>query len=142
MLYSELAYEIAKKAHKDQKDKAGVAYIHHSETVASMMRTDIEKAVAYLHDVIEDTNITLDVLQKQGFSKDILNAVDAITKRKGEDYSDYLERVASNKIAKVVKLADMKHNSDLSRFENPSAVDIKRSEKYKLSIEKLHKIDN
>lgn len=131
MSYSELAYEIAKKAHLGQKDKAGTDYILHPETVAGMVDSDIEKSVAYLHDVVEDTPITLEMLEAEGFPSEIIVAIDAITKRKGEDYEKYLQRVLENPIALRVKLADMLHNSDVTRFQNPSEDDYKRAEKYK-----------
>ncbi|MEG1506685.1 MAG: GTP pyrophosphokinase [Erysipelotrichaceae bacterium] len=140
MLYSELAYEIAKQAHMGQKDKAGVDYIHHPETVASMMETDIEKSVAYLHDVVEDTTITLEMLKAKGFSNEVINAVNAITKRAGEEYNEYLHRVAENPIAFKVKLADMKHNSNLNRFENPTSENVEKAKSYKRKIQDLKKI--
>ena len=79
----EIAYKIAKNAHKGQIDRAGVDYIKHPETVASFVTTDEEKIVAYLHDVIEDTNVTLKELKTYGFSEAILEAIDIITKKKG-----------------------------------------------------------
>lgn len=110
------AHEVAKKAHFGQTDRAGIDYIKHPETVASFVTTDEEKAVAYLHDVIEDTTLTLLDLKKEGFSKNIIEAVDILTKKKGQDYQSYLNLVKTNELARVVKLADLRHNSDLTRL--------------------------
>lgn len=97
------------------------------------MSTDEEKAVAYLHDVVEDTNISLEDLRKI-FSSNIVEAIDAITKRENETYEDYLKRVSMNKIARKVKISDMLHNMDLTRLEKITKKDIERTNKYKSSI--------
>ena len=124
---SEKAYEIAKKAHLGQVDKAGEDYIKHPE-----------KAVAYLHDVIEDTELTLEDLGEYGFSKEVIEAVDIITKKRGEDYQSYLNSVKKNKLARAVKLADLRHNSDLTRLTKVTEKDIKRKEKYQKAIDFLN----
>ena len=135
---SEKAYEIAKKAHLGQIDKAGEDYIKHPEKVASFVNSDEEKAVAYLHDVIEDTELTLEDLREYGFSEEVLEAVDVITKKKGQDYQTYLYSVKENKLARVVKLADLRHNSDLTRLINITEKDIERKEKYQKAIDFLN----
>ena len=135
---SEKAYEIAKRAHLGQVDKAGEDYIKHPEKVASFVKTDEERAVAYLHDVIEDTELTLEELYKYGFSKEVLEAVDVITKKRGEDYQSYLNSVKKNKLARAVKLADLRHNSDLTRLTKVTEKDIKRKEKYQKAIDFLN----
>ena len=135
---SEKAYEIAKKAHLGQVDKAGEDYIKHPEKVASFVKTDEEKAVAYLHDVIEDTELTLEDLSEYGFSKEVIEAVDIITKKRGEDYQSYLNSVKENKLARAVKLADLRHNSDLTRLIKVTEKDIKRKEKYQKAIDFLN----
>ena len=135
---SEKAYEIAKKAHLGQVDKAGEDYIKHPEKVASFVKTDEEKAVAYLHDVIEDTELTLEDLHEYEFSKEVIEAVDIITKKKGEDYQSYLNSVKKNKLARAVKLADLRHNSDLTRLIKVTEKDIKRKEKYQKAIDFLN----
>ena len=135
---SEKAYEIAKKAHLGQVDKAGEAYIKHPEKVASFVKTDEEKAVAYLHDVIEDTELTLEDFCEYGFSKEVIEAVDIITKKKGEDYQSYLNSVKKNKLARAVKLADLRHNSDLTRLTKVTEKDIERKEKYQKAINFLN----
>lgn len=135
---SEKAYEIAKRAHLGQVDKAGEDYIKHPEKVASFVETDEEKAVAYLHDVIEDTELTLEDLHEYEFSKEVIEAVDIITKKKGEDYRSYLNSVKKNKLARAVKLADLRHNSDLTRLTKVTEKDIERKEKYQKAIEFLN----
>ena len=135
---SEKAYEIAKKAHLGQIDKAGEDYIKHPEKVASFVNSDEEKAVAYLHDVIEDTELTLEDLREYGFSEEVLEAVDVITKKKGQDYQTYLNSVKENKLARMVKLADLRHNSDLTRLINITEKDIERKEKYQKAIDFLN----
>lgn len=133
----EIAYEIAKQAHHGQKDKAGVDYIKHPETVASFVNTDDEKIVAYLHDVIEDSSITLLELKAYGFSEAVLTAIDILTKKKGQTYQSYLELVRTNELARIVKLADLRHNSDLTRLAEIGPQDLKRREKYLVAIKYL-----
>ena len=128
------AHEVAKKAHSGQIDKAGIDYIKHPETVTSFVATDEEKAVAYLHDVIEDTSLTLLDLKKEGFSKNIIEAVDILTKKKGQDYQSYLNLVKKNELARVVKLADLRHNSDLTRLPLITEKDLERNKKYSSAI--------
>lgn len=129
-----LAHEIAKRAHKGQVDKAGAPYILHPETVASFVTKDDEKIVAYLHDVIEDTPCQLRDLENVGFSSEIIKAVDLLTRKTGQSYKQYLKLVKTNELARVVKLADLKHNSDLSRLTHVTENDIKRLKKYQDAI--------
>lgn len=131
------AYEVARIAHRGQFDKAGVDYIEHPKAVASFVKTDAEKIVAYLHDVIEDTDLTIADLRKHGFPENVLIAVDILTKKDGQSYQSYLEEVKRIELARIVKLADLKHNSDLSRLKTITAKDFERREKYKLAIEFL-----
>lgn len=133
------AHNIAKMAHFGQVDRAGVDYIKHPEAVASFVKTDEEKAVAYLHDVIEDTSLTLLDLKKEGFSKNIIEAVDILTKKKGQDYQSYLNLVKTNELARVVKLADLRHNSDLTRLPLITEKDLERNKKYIQAIHYLNK---
>ncbi|WP_420543931.1 GTP pyrophosphokinase [Streptococcus equinus] len=129
-----LAHEIAKRAHKGQVDKVGAPYILHPETVASFVTKDDEKIVAYLHDVIEDTPCQLRDLENAGFSSEIIKAVDLLTRKTGQSYKQYLKLVKTNELARVVKLADLKHNSDLSRLTHVTENDIKRLKKYQDAI--------
>ncbi|MCM0759955.1 HD domain-containing protein [Sporomusa sphaeroides DSM 2875] len=131
------AFELAKTAHTGQVDKSGKPYILHPITVAGMVDTEEEKIVALLHDVVEDTLVTLEELRHQGFSETIVAAVDVLTKRPGVDYADYIHQVKQNSLALTVKIADMTHNMDLSRIPNPTDKDYARIEKYKRALPEL-----
>lgn len=133
----DIALVIAKKAHAGQVDKAGVDYIQHPLYVASQVETEQEKAVALLHDVIEDSNITAVDLLASGLPNEVVTAVQILTKKKGQSYQEYLEKVKTNDLARVVKLADLKHNSDLSRLKSVSDTDRERVKKYKNAIRYL-----
>ena len=133
----DIALAIARKAHAGQVDKAGVDYIQHPLYVASQVKTEQEKAVALLHDVLEDSDITVADLLAYGLSNKVVTAVQTLTKKKGQSYQDYLEKVKSNNLARVVKLADLKHNSDLSRLKTVSNTDYERVKKYKNAIRYL-----
>lgn len=124
------ALELAKAAHAGQLDKGGEPYISHPIAVAAMVETEEEKTVALLHDVVEDTPVTLEELRRQGFPELVMEAVDILTKRPGSDYRDYIQRVKQNPLALTVKIADMTHNMDLSRIKNPQAKDFARIQKY------------
>ena len=128
------ALEIAIKAHKGQRDLAGVDYIEHPKAVANLVNSDEEKAVAYLHDVLEDTYITEKDLLQMGIPNNIVLAVKVLTKEKNEPYTKYIERVKGNKLASTVKIADLQHNMNLSRIANPSKRDYERLEKYKRAL--------
>ncbi|RRD32944.1 GTP pyrophosphokinase [Streptococcus sp. OH4692_COT-348] len=123
-----------KKAHEGQYDKAGVVYIKHPLFVASLVDMQEEKAVALLHDVLEDSPYTAEELILAGLPETVVTAVQVLTKKKGQDYQQYLELVKSNPIARCVKLADLKHNSDLSRLATITEKDLERFEKYKKAI--------
>ena len=133
----DLALSITKKAHKGQYDKAGVDYIEHPLFVASLVDTQEEKAVALLHDVLEDSPYTAEELILAGLPETVVSAVQILTKKKGQDYQQYLELVKSSPIARRVKLADLKHNSDLSRLATITEKDLERLEKYKKAIDYL-----
>ncbi|MDT2614181.1 HD domain-containing protein [Enterococcus dongliensis] len=133
----DLALTIAQEAHKGQVDKAGIDYIHHPIYVASLVETDEEKAVALLHDVIEDSDITLSDLLNHGIPNNVLKAVSILTKNNKLSYQEYLVQVKSNELARKIKLADLKHNSDLSRITDPNKKDYERLEKYKKAIKYL-----
>ena len=132
-MFQELALQIAQKAHAGQVDKAGKDYILHPMTVASYMDTDIEKTIAYLHDVLEDTDVTVDALRKI-FPNEIVDTLITLTHRKDESYFEYIQRVSKSKLAKKVKVADLLHNLDITRIKEPTKQDYERLEKYKKSI--------
>lgn len=131
------AIDISYNAHKGQYDKAGKPYVSHPIYVAGKMKSNKEIIVALLHDVIEDTELTLEYLIEEGYSEDIVDAIDAITKRQEEEYFEYIERVKQNPLAKKIKIEDLKHNMDLNRIENPTDRDLERVERYKKALEIL-----
>lgn len=136
MIYTEQtkkAMIIAYNAHHGQVDKSGVPYIFHPIHVAEQMETEEECIVALLHDTVEDTNITFEVLKKE-FSATVIEALKLLTHDESIDYFDYVRKLKNNPIAKKVKLADLYHNSDITRMENPTEKDWKRKEKYHKAI--------
>ena len=133
----ELALSIATKAHRGQFDKAGIDYIEHPIFVASQVDSEEEKAVALLHDVIEDSSVTAEELLNAGLPETVVTAVQILSKKKGQDYQTYLKTVKSNPLARAVKLADLKHNSDLLRLETITGKDLGGLEKYKKAIDYL-----
>ncbi|MCW9731918.1 HD domain-containing protein [Avibacterium sp. 20-15] len=126
---------LARQLHANQVDKAGKAYVEHLQSVVNglVQPTDDELAVAWLHDVVEDTVISLEQIKAE-FGATIANAIDAITKRENEPYEAYLNRVRSNDIARKVKISDLAHNMDLSRLKEVRDKDLKRREKYKKAM--------
>jgi len=143
------ARSLAEEKHFGQKDLRGEDYIGHvyqvslpfKEAVLGMIPLRTKKAiVAWLHDILEDTDVTVNDLRELGFTEDIIEAVVAMTHVKGERYTDYIIRVGDNEIARDVKKADLTHNMDLHRiaynFKNPSR-DMKRIEKYIRAYEYL-----
>ena len=133
----ELALPIATEAHRGQFDKAGIDYIEHPIYVASQVDTEEEKAVALLHDVIEDSPVSAEELLQAGLPETVVTAVQVLTKEKEQDYQTYLETVKKNPLARVVKLADLKHNSNLSRLSSITEKDRERLKKYKKAIDFL-----
>ena len=131
------AMQIAENAHANQIDKAGQPYINHPIAVANKLNGEIEKIVALLHDVVEDSATTLEDIRKAGFDEYVVKALDCITKRKGEAYDDYLLRVKNNDIAKMVKLADLSHNMDMSRLPSLTDKDLERLKKYEYAVSVL-----
>lgn len=134
MLLYQQALAIAKDAHKGQVDKAGVDYIQHPLFVASLVEGELAKTVALLHDVVEDSDWTLEDLRKEGLPEEVVQAVGILTKKRNENYEEYILRVKQNPLARQVKLADLQHNSDLSRLANVTDRDRKRVAKYQKAI--------
>lgn len=126
----ERAIALAAQAHEGQYDKGGNAYILHPLRVMLRVSTLEQRIVAVLHDVLEDTPTTLADLARQGFSLKILAAVHALSRRQGEPYLDFVVRVGDDPLARVVKLADLADNSDMSRIPYPGPDDIARMAKY------------
>lgn len=127
----ESARLLSKKAHSNQVDKAGVDYFSgHIKTVVSGVTSTKEKIVAYLHDIVEDTDITIEKIYEE-FGEEIGDAVKAITKSGELDYAVYIEGIKANELARAVKIADLKHNMDLTRLKEVREKDVKRVEKYR-----------
>lgn len=140
MIYTpvtKLALKTAVKAHEGQTDRCGLPYIFHPYHVAEQMKDEASTAAALLHDVIEDTDLTADDLRSIGFSEDIVRAVVLLTHEDGTDYFDYVRRLKSDPVAKAVKLADLAHNSDMTRLDIVTEKDRDRLKKYQKAFEIL-----
>jgi (p)ppGpp synthase/HD superfamily hydrolase len=133
----ERAIVIAAEAHAGQFDKGGAPYILHPLRVMLSMDSIEERIVAVLHDVIEDTSWTLERLRAEGFSDDVLQALDALTRRAEESYDSFVQRVGRNPLARSVKLADLVDNCNLRRIAAPTQRDRARLERYRRAIEQL-----
>jgi (p)ppGpp synthase/HD superfamily hydrolase len=133
----ERAIAIAAAAHASQVDKAGAPYILHPLRVMLRVRTAPERIAAVLHDVVEDTPWTLEALAAEGFAAEVLAAVEALTRREGESYEAFIARAGADPIGRVVKLADLAENMDLTRLEAPGAQDLARLERYRRAVAQL-----
>ena len=111
----EEAIGIAVQAHRGQKDRAGAPYILHPLRMMFRVQTDAERMAAVLHDVVEDTDWTLDALRERGFPDEVVDAVDHLTRREGESYDEFVTRAAAHPVARRVKLADLEDNMDVRR---------------------------
>ena len=131
------AIEIANRAHMGQVDKAGAPYILHPLRVMMTRDNEIERICAVLHDVIEDSDVTFDNLRREGFSEEIIEVLNCITKRAGESYDDFINRILGNETACRVKLADLCDNMNISRIKNPTEQDEERIKKYKDAADKI-----
>lgn len=131
------AISIATSAHESQVDKGGQPYIQHPLRVMEQMTTDAARIVAVLHDVIEDSDYSFDDLVAAGFSEEIVQAIEALTKQKGESYKNYLRRIKTNPIAIAVKLADLQDNMNLIRLPTITEKDIERQKKYSKAVDIL-----
>ena len=142
MIYTEKtrkALNICFRAHKDQMDKSGVPYIFHPFHVAECMKDEATTVTALLHDVVEDTDCTLEQLQAEGFGENVIEALRLLTHKNGifseEDYLKYIMSLKENPIARAVKIADLEHNSDLTRFGSDiTDKDIMRAAKYQKAL--------
>lgn len=132
------AIEIAIEAHQGQLDKAGRDYIGHPLRVMEMGKTEDEKIVGVLHDVIEDTDWTFESLAEEGFSQEVISALRCLTKlHENENYDDFIERVRKNPLATAVKINDLSDNMDIRRLPYLSDKDVKRLKKYLKAYKKL-----
>ena len=131
------AMEIMFKQHKDQLDKSNTPYVFHPWHVAENQEDEQRTIVALLHDVVEDTDMTLEDIKNEGFDEETIEALKLLTHKDGEDYYEYVRRLSDNPIAVDVKLADLRHNSDLSRLNKVTEIDLQRVKKYKKCIDFL-----
>ena len=137
MIYTDLtkkALKLSFAAHKDQLDKSGMPYVYHPFHVAEQMETEETVAVALLHDVIEDTDYALEDLKVMGFPDSVTEVLALMTHDDSVPYLDYVVKLRDNPIARAVKLADLRHNSDLSRLDVVDEKALERVEKYKKAI--------
>ena len=126
------AMKFSYKAHKDQVDKSGLPYFHHPLHLAEQMDDEDSTVVALLHDVVEDTEYTLNDIKGMGFGDAVLEALRLLTHDPSVPYLEYVRAISENPIASKVKIADLEHNSDTTRLNHePTETDIKRLEKYK-----------
>ena len=139
-LYLDRAIELAKQHHEGQTDKAGKPYIEHPLRVMNQVESEEEKIVAVLHDIVEDTDISLDDLRNEGFSEKVVSAVECLTKQDGENYDSYIERISFNPLAVKIKLADLEDNRDLTRLPEVTDKDLERIEKDDKALEKLTRL--
>lgn len=141
--YANMACCMANVRHKEQKDLAGEDYFGHLYRVANRMSRDKEKAVAYLHDILEDydyTDVTEGDLRKF-FPEDIVDAVVDLSRKPNESYFDYISRVKANPLARAVKIADLIDNSNLARLKIVTMKDVQRQKMYNAALEMLMKED-
>ena len=140
MLYTEQtkkALKLCFEAHQHQVDKSGMPYVFHPFHLAEQMTSEETVTAALLHDVVEDTPYALEDLQNMGFSESVLEAVSLLTHDQHVNYMEYILHIKQNPIAKAVKLADLQHNSDLSRLDKIDDRALKRTEKYQKAIKLL-----
>lgn len=137
MIYTDLtkkALKLCFEAHKDQKDKSGLPYVFHPFHLAEQMTDEATTVVALLHDVVEDTPYSLDDLHKMGFPQEVTDALALMTHNKRVPYMEYVAKIKENPVARAVKLADLRHNSDLSRLNSVTEKDRIRIAKYAQAI--------
>ena len=142
MIYTDMtkkALKLSFGAHKDQVDNSGMPYVYHPFHLAEQMKDENTTIVALLHDVVEDTGITIDDIIKMGFNEEVCKALKLMTHDDNVPYIEYVKKLKSNQIAKTVKIVDLKHNSDLTRLDTVDEKALKRVEKYKRAMGELLK---
>ena len=140
MIYTDLtkkALRLCFDAHKDQVDKTGLPYVFHPFHLAEQMTDELSTVCALLHDVVEDTSYTFDDLKKMGFPQAVIDVLTLLTHEEGVPYMEYGEKLSVNPTARQVKIADLRHNSDLTRLDTVDEWALKRNEKYKMAMEFL-----
>jgi (p)ppGpp synthase/HD superfamily hydrolase len=124
------AIALAVEAHRGQREKAGQPYILHVLRVMFRVETEVERIVAVLHDVVEDTGRSFDDLRALGYSDEVIEALRCVTKREGEGYAQFIERAGPNPVARRVKLADLEDNMDVRRLTAVTEEDAERLARY------------
>lgn len=137
MSHLKRAIEIATLAHSGQVDKAGAPYIDHPLRVMKRLNGELARIVGVLHDVLEDSAWTAVDLAAEGFSGEVLEALDAVTRRAGEGYGAFVRRAGEHPVGRLVKLADLADNLDISRTPEPTAENIARLNKYQRAVASL-----
>jgi (p)ppGpp synthase/HD superfamily hydrolase len=131
------AIALAVEAHRGQRDKAGQTYILHPLRVMMRLETEAERMAAILHDVVEDTPYTLERLRQLGYPEEVLGALDCLTKRDGETYEAFIERVRPHPLARRVKLADLEDNMDVRRLLSVGPKETERLARYRAAWARL-----
>ena len=126
----EKAMQIAEKVHKNQVDKAGKPYILHPVRVERRCTRQEDRLVALLHDTVEDGNIASEYLLLVGFSQEVVDAVLSVSRKRGEDYFEFIQRCKANPIGRRVKICDLEDNMDITRLNQLTEKDIERLKKY------------
>ena len=122
--------QIAENVHSHQVDKGGNPYIGHPVRVERMCSKQEDRLVAILHDTVEDGDIASEYLIMVGFPKDVVDAVISVSRKRGEDYFDFILRCKANPIGRRVKICDLKDNMDITRLNDLTEEDIERLKKY------------
>lgn len=125
------------KYQKDQIGKDALPYVFHPWHVAESMKDETRTIVALLHDLVEDTNLTIQDIINEGFSTEVVNALKLLTHDKNEDYYTYIKRISANPVARDVKIGDLTHNSDLTRLSEINVEDKERTKKYQKCLSYL-----
>ena len=140
MIYTKLTKQAMKlcfAAHRNQLDKGGLPYVFHPFHLAEQMKDELSTVVALLHDVVEDTAYTLNDLREMGYPNEVIEALQLMTHDPAVPYMEYVACIKADPIAKAVKLADLRHNSDLTRLDNPDEKALARARKYQDAIKLL-----
>lgn len=141
MLLLERAIAIALEAHAGQTDKAGTPYILHPLRLMHRMTDPAAQMAAVMHDVVEDSDWTLEALREEGFPDEVIDAVEGLTRQDGETYMAFIERAAQHPIARVVKQADLEDNLDVRRLATVSEKDRERLDRYLRALRRLQAAD-
>lgn len=137
MIYTTLtkkALLISFSAHMNQLDKGGMPYVYHPYHLAEQMDDELSVCTALLHDVVEDTSVTIDDIKNEGFPEEVIEALRLLTHDDSVPYMEYVRKIKPNEIARKVKAADLEHNSDLSRLNTVDGAALERVEKYRQAI--------